>query len=108
MPLFASLADVYGRHFALQLSLVFFLIGSALSTAAQDMPMMLAGRGVAGIGAAGLLTVLRTILSDSRSLNLNNLQGALMTLLYTIGFCVGPVVGGALVSVSFRWVFAIK
>ena len=41
----------------MQLSLFLFLAGSAISTAAQDMPMMLAGRGVAGIGAAGLLAV---------------------------------------------------
>ncbi|KAL5530787.1 hypothetical protein ACEPAF_7045 [Sanghuangporus sanghuang] len=77
LPLFASLADVYGRHTAMQLSLIFFLMGSTLSTAAQDMPMMLAGR-------------------------------AIMTILYTIGFCIGPVIGGALVNISFRWVFAIN
>lgn len=57
LPLFASIADIYGRHFGLQLSLLFFLVGSALSTGAVNMPMILAGRGIAGIGAAGLLTV---------------------------------------------------
>ena len=57
LPLFASIADIYGRHFGLQLSLLFFLIGSAISTGAMNMPMILAGRGIAGIGAAGLLTV---------------------------------------------------
>ena len=58
LPLFASVADVFGRYWAMQVSLILFIIGSALSTAAQDMPMMLAGRGIAGVGAAGLLTVL--------------------------------------------------
>jgi MFS family permease len=57
LPLFASVADIYGRHFALQLSLIFFIAGSALSTGAMNMEMMLAGRGISGIGAAGLLTV---------------------------------------------------
>lgn len=57
LPLFASIADIYGRHFGLQLSLVFFLIGSAISTGAVNMVMVLVGRGIAGIGAAGLLTV---------------------------------------------------
>lgn len=28
--------------------------------------------------------------------------------LFTIGFCVGPVIGGVLTTVSFRWIFAIK
>lgn len=51
------MADIYGRHFALQLSLIFFIAGSALSTGAKNMEMMLAGRGVAGVGAAGMLTV---------------------------------------------------
>lgn len=70
--------------------------------------MMLAGRGIAGVGAAGLLTVVRTILADSESLNANNFQSAIMTVLYTIGYCIGPVIGGALTDISFRWVFGIK
>ena len=70
--------------------------------------MMLAGRGIAGIGAAGLLTVVRTILADSSSLDTNNYQAAIMTILYTVGYCIGPVIGGALTDISFRWVFAIK
>ena len=57
LPLYASLADIYGRHFAIQLSLIIFALGSAISTGAANMAMMLAGRGIAGIGAAGLLTV---------------------------------------------------
>ena len=61
LPLFASVADIYGRHFAMQSSLVFFIFGSALSTGAHNMEMMLAGRAIAGIGAAGLLTVSRRI-----------------------------------------------
>ncbi len=57
LPFFASVAHVYGRHWSLQIALFFFAVGSAISTAAQNMPMMLAGRGIAGIGAAGLLAV---------------------------------------------------
>ena len=31
-----------------------------------------------------------------------------MFFLYTIGYCIGPYLGGALLNVSFRWIFAIK
>ena len=72
------------------------------------MAMMLAGRGIAGIGAAGLLTVIRVILADTRSLDANNRQAAAMFFLYAVGFSAGPSIGGALTSVNFRWVFAIK
>ncbi|ESK84711.1 mfs multidrug transporter [Moniliophthora roreri MCA 2997] len=108
LPLFASVADIYGRHFAMQASLVFFILGSALSTGAKNMGMMLAGRGIAGIGAAGLLTVVRAILSDSGSLDDNNWQISILFLLYAIGYSVGPVIGGYLSAVSFRWIFAIN
>ncbi|OJA11790.1 hypothetical protein AZE42_13064 [Rhizopogon vesiculosus] len=72
------------------------------------MTMVLVGRGIAGIGAAGLLTIVRTIVSDSSSLDTNNLQQSAMFVLYAIGFSVGPVAGGFLVAASFRWVFAIN
>ena len=57
LPLFASLADVWGRHWALQFSLFLFMLGSAISTGSQNMATMLAGRGVAGIGAGGMMAV---------------------------------------------------
>ncbi|RDX55001.1 MFS general substrate transporter [Lentinus brumalis] len=108
LPLFASLADVWGRHWALQVSLAFFLVGSAISTGSQNMPTMLVGRGIAGIGSAGMMAVVRIIMSDSRSLDDNNWQQTMLFLLFTIGYCVGPVIGGALTTVSFRWIFAIN
>jgi MFS family permease len=108
LPFFATLADLYGRHFALQTSLFFFLVGSAISTAARNMPMMLAGRGIAGIGAAGMLEVVRVIMADSSSLDENNWQMMVMFILYAIGFSTGPIIGGELIKISFRWVFGIK
>ena len=56
LPLFALLVDVFGRYPGLQ-SLIFFLMGGAVSTGAVNLAMMSVGRGIAGIGAAGLLTV---------------------------------------------------
>ncbi|KAF9487945.1 MFS general substrate transporter [Pleurotus eryngii] len=108
LPLFASLSDVFGRHFALQLSLFIFMIGSAISTGALNIETMLVGRAVAGVGAVGLLTIVRVIISDSRSLDSSNWQTTLLFFLYTIGYVISPVIGGALVGISFRWIFAIN
>lgn len=87
---------------------------------------MLVGRGIAGIGAAGLQAVsnaaivlcpvidrllsqlVRIIMSDSASLDANNWQQSMLFFLFTIGYCTGPIIGGALLTVSFRWIFAIK
>ncbi|EKM54394.1 uncharacterized protein PHACADRAFT_258207 [Phanerochaete carnosa HHB-10118-sp] len=70
------------------------------------MATMLAGRGVAGIGAAGLLAVVRIVLTDTGSLTKTSWQQGVLFLLYTIGYCLGPFIGGELITVSFRWIFA--
>ena len=41
------------------------MVGSAISTGSENMATMLAGRGVAGIGAAGLLAVRLSCVIDS-------------------------------------------
>lgn len=132
LPIFASLADVFGRHSSMQFALCCFLVGSALSTGAQNMAMMLAGRAIAGVGAAGLITVrfkqcsitvpnsrlmktpcsiwqlIRTILADTRSLRAQNIQATCLFVLYGLGFSTGPVIGGSLSKLSLRWIFGIK
>ncbi|KAI0064675.1 MFS general substrate transporter [Artomyces pyxidatus] len=108
LPFFGTVADIYGRHFALQAAIFFFLVGSAISTGAKSMITMLVGRGISGIGAAGMLTVVRVVLSDSRSLRDNAWQHAILFVLYTVGYVTGPLIGGQLLKYSFRWIFAIN
>ena len=52
--------------------------------------------------------IVRTLLSDTGSLDKNNLQQSTLFLLYAVGFSIGPLIGGFLVAANFRWVFAIK
>ena len=47
-------------------------------------------------------------MADSTSLEDNNVQAGIMSLLYAIAFSTGPIIGGALVTVSWRWVFGIN
>lgn len=108
LPIFASLADVFGRYWAMQASVIFFIVGSAISTGANNMEALLVGRGIAGIGAAGLITLVRIVLSDSASLDDNNAQNALMIIVYSAGYSVGPTIGGRLLKISWRWIFGIN
>ncbi|KAF7363342.1 MFS domain-containing protein [Mycena sanguinolenta] len=108
LPVFSQLSDIYGRHASLQLAIIIFMIGSAVSTGANNMNTMLGGRGLAGVGAAGLLSCVRTIMADTRSLDDNNWQQTLLFILFAVGFSVGPVIGGYLLQTSFRWIFAIN
>jgi predicted MFS family arabinose efflux permease len=50
-------ASLIETKFYRQVSLIFFLVGNAFCTGAQNLPMLLAGRGIAGVGCAGLIAV---------------------------------------------------
>jgi hypothetical protein len=52
-----TLADVLGRRKTIGLGAIIFLIGGALQTFANGMPMMLLGRIIAGLGVGALSTI---------------------------------------------------
>ena len=63
-----QLADIYGRHFALQFEMFWIMIGSILCASAQSWSMLLVGRALQGLGAAGIMNLSRIILSDGTTL----------------------------------------
>lgn len=69
--------------------MLFFLIGSIICTSAQSMTMLLIGRGITGIGAAGLVSVVRIIISDSNSIEEDNFMSSVLVVLYAIGYSTG-------------------
>src|SRR5688500_8506250 len=54
LPVYARLSDRYGRRALLLIGMVLFLLGSALSAAAQDMHQLIASRALQGLGAGAL------------------------------------------------------
>ncbi|KAJ5886553.1 uncharacterized protein N7473_009227 [Penicillium subrubescens] len=106
----AQLTDLYGRHNTLQVAIFVMIIGSAICTGAptSTFSVLLLGRALQGIGAAGVNISIRTILADRVSLSEYALNWTIFALVSGIGFSVGPVVGGYLTSTSWRWCFAIN
>ncbi|EAQ83590.1 hypothetical protein CHGG_09994 [Chaetomium globosum CBS 148.51] len=110
LPIFAQLADVFGRHATLQTALVIITLGSALCTAAPTsaFPLLLFGRALQGVGAAGINICVRTILADKVSLGEYAKNWTTFALVSGVSFGLGPVAGGYLTGVSWRWCFAIN
>ncbi|GAB1317907.1 Tetracycline efflux protein [Madurella fahalii] len=111
LPVFAQLADVFGRHAALQTALVTITLGSALCTAAPAptaFALLLLGRALQGVGAAGINICVRTVLADRVSLADYAKNWSVFALLSAVSFSIGPVVGGYLTQVSWRWCFAVN
>lgn len=110
LPFWAQIADVFGRYATLQSTLVIIIIGSALCTAAPNtsFPVLLLGRALQGVGAAGINISVRTILADRVSLAEYAKNWSIFAILAAVSFSIGPVVGGYLTKVSWRWCFAIN
>ncbi|WP_280263587.1 MFS transporter [Nocardia wallacei] len=98
-----SLGDRWGRKRVLVAGLVVFCAGSVLSATATSVAVLIAGRGVMGLGAAacepGTLSVIRHIYPD-RGARARAL-GA-WAAVSGLALAAGPVVGGLLVG-AFGW-----
>ena len=73
------------------------------------MPMMVAGRGVQGVGAGGILALSLIIFSDLfHGPRRGQMQG-LITAVWGLASVVGPLLGGIIVDGwSWRWVFLLN
>ncbi|KAI5918812.1 major facilitator superfamily domain-containing protein [Camillea tinctor] len=109
IPFWGQIADIFGRHWALQSCCFLMLIGSAICTGGHPNAFgaFLFGRAIQGIGCAGLNTLIRVALADKVSLEENAKNWTIFTLVAGLSYGVGPAIGGALTVVSWRCMLAI-
>lgn len=94
-PVAGKMATVFPLDLVYNFSTVIFLVGSILCGWAPNSSAFIAGRAIAGIGAAGVasngLTILVTIAPVVKRPKFMGLGAAC----YVIGLVAGPLVGGA-------------
>lgn len=103
------LADAFGRRLVFVIALTSFVAASALCGAAQNHELLLTGRVVQGIAAAGMIPAALGLLLEHTPPA--KLIGAIGAWSASAGFSavVGPVVGGLLIELaSWRAVFFIN
>ncbi len=106
---YGSLADRHGRRPVLLSGLGLFLIGSVLSALAVNVPMLVAGRVVQALGAGCGVTLVRAIARDAYGAERLVKAIAYLTMFYTIGPMISPVVGGLLIdTLGWRAVFGFS
>ena len=104
--LYGSLADRYGRRPVLLSGLGLFLIGSAISALADGLLTLVLGRLVQAVGAGCGTTLVRTIARDAYGPERLVKAIAYLTMFYTLGPMVSPIVGGVLIdTLGWRSVF---
>lgn len=109
MPLWGRLSDMYGRRTFYLAAVGLFLLGSALSGAAQSMGQLIAFRAVQGLGAGGLLPLGMTIIGELYTLKERPRAQAMFSGVWGLASIVGPLVGGFIADrMSWRWVFYLN
>ena len=64
MPLYGKIADIHGRRLTLCVAIAIHLAGSLICALAPSMAVLIFGRVVQGIGAAGLVSIPIVVLGD--------------------------------------------
>ena len=102
---YGSLSDRYGRRPVLLSGLCLFLVGSGISAFAGSVSTLVFGRLIQAVGAGCGVTLVRAIAQDVYGRNLVKAI-AYLTMAYTIGPMVAPIVGGFLIDAAgWRSVF---
>jgi EmrB/QacA subfamily drug resistance transporter len=109
MPLWGRLSDLYGRRPIFLTGLVIFLVGSALSGAAQDMTQLIVFRMLQGLGAGALMPIGMTVVGELFGLERRAKMQGYISGVWGLASLIGPLVGGLLTDLAtWRWVFYIN
>lgn len=107
-PVIGRLADLWQRKKLYNLGFIIFIIGSLISGLANPSLHgidLIFGRIIQGIGASLLITNSTVIVTDAFPKNKVGLGLGINQIAGAAGFIIGPVVGGLLTQISWRWVF---
>ena len=108
-PLWGKLGDRHGRKRVLELSLMVFVLASALCAAAQDINQLIATRLVQGVAAGGLMTLAMAVVGDLVAPRERGRYQGYIAAAFAVATVVGPQLGGVLVEgAGWRWVFLVN
>lgn len=108
-PLYGKISDMFGRKKIFQTAIIIFLVGSALCGLAQTMNQLIVFRGLQGIGAGGLMTLVFAIIGDVVPPRQRGRYQGYFGAVFAVSSVLGPLLGGLFTDhLSWRWVFYIN
>ena len=109
VPIYAKLADLYGRKPVMLVGIGIFVVGSLLCGLAWGMTSLIVFRALQGIGAGAVQPIGQTIIGDIYSVaERAKVQGYLASV-WAVSAVLGPTLGGLFSDyLSWRFVFLVN
>jgi EmrB/QacA subfamily drug resistance transporter len=102
----AALGDRFGRRRMFTIGIGLFTASSALAALAPTTGVLVGARALQGVGAAVVLPLTLTLLSEAVPVARRGLAIGAWSGISGLGVALGPVVGGAVVDgISWHWIF---
>ncbi len=109
LPLIGRIADLRGRVPVLVMALVLFALGSAVTALAYDLPSMVTGRFLQGVGGGGLVPATLALVADLYPAERRGVPLGIVSAVQEIGSVIGPLFGAVILAVAdWRVIFAIN
>jgi MFS family permease len=109
LPLIGRIADLRGRVPVLVAALVIFALGSLVTTLAYDMPSMVSGRFLQGLGGGGLVPATLALVADLYPRERRGVPLGVVSAVQEIGSVIGPLFGAAVLAVAdWRVIFLVN
>jgi EmrB/QacA subfamily drug resistance transporter len=103
-----SLADLYGRRRLYLVGLAIFAAASLGCGLAPDAGWLIAARAVQGVGGAAMFATTIALVNTSYEGRDRGTAFGVWGAVVGAAAALGPVVGGALTEVSWRWIFIVN
>ena len=100
LPLIGRIADLRGRVPVLTAALVVFATGSLVTALAYDLPSMVAGRFLQGVGGGGLVPATLALVADLYPVDRRGVPLGVVSAVQELGSVIGPLFGAVVLSVA--------
>lgn len=106
LPLIGRLSDLVSRQRVLLWCLILFGLGSVVTALAVDLPVIVGGRVIQGIGGGGLVPATLALVADLIPRGRRGVALGMVSAVQEIGAVVGPLLGAAVLAAwSWRAIF---
>jgi len=109
LPLIGRIADLRGRVPVLVAALVLFALGSLVTTLAYDMPSLVGGRFLQGVGGGGLVPATLALVADLYPADRRGVPLGVVSAVQELGSVLGPLFGALVLAVAdWRAIFLVN